>query len=119
MVDEWTIKMLFHQYHEDMRVLKREHRKQHIDFITLYNKQEELDKLYTQATRLIFSKKEFSFGELMTVENFIKEQECGGFIAYDGTGYYVDFDGNELGHVNWYDFHDYPEGTVFVAWYNK
>lgn len=45
--DEWTIKMLFHQYHEDMRVLKREHSKQHIDFMTLYNKQEELDKLYT------------------------------------------------------------------------
>lgn len=119
MVDEWTIKMLFHQYHEDMRALKREHRKQHIDFITLYDKQEELDKLYTQATRLIFSKKEFSFGELMTVENFIKEQECGGFISYDGTGYYVDFDGNELGYVNWYDYHKYPEGTVFVAWYNK
>lgn len=55
----------------------------------------------------------------MTVENFIKEQECGGFIAYDGTGYYIDFDGNELGHINWYNFYDYPEGTVFVAWYNK
>lgn len=107
--------MLFHQYHEDMRVLKQ----QHIDFITLYNKQEELDKFYTQATKLIFSKEEFSFGELMTVENFVKEQESGGFISYDGTGYYIDFDGNKLGQVHWHNFYNYPEGTVFVAWYNK
>ena len=55
----------------------------------------------------------------MTVENFIKEQECGCFISYDGTGDYVDFDGNELGPVNWNNYHNYPKGTVFVAWYNK
>lgn len=111
--------MLFQHYHNDMRVLKQEHRKQHIDFRTFYKKQEELDKIYIQAARLIFTKEQLSFGELMTVENFIKDQKCGGLIPSDGIGYYIDFDGNELGYVNWHNFHAYPEGTVFVAWYNK
>ena len=115
MVDDWTIKTLLHQYHTDRYNI----RQTNLDLPEIWEKEEELNKLYTQATRLIFSKKEFSFGELMTVENFIKEQECGCFISYDGTGDYVDFDGNELGPVNWNNYHNYPKGTVFVAWYNK
>lgn len=119
LIDEWAIEMLFHRYHDDMQALKQEQQKQQIDFITFYKRQEELDKLYTQAMTLVFTKKELSFGELMTVENFIKEQQRGSLIPYDGTGYYIDFNGNELGYVNWNNFYKYPAEAVFVAWYNK
>lgn len=116
---KWTLKYLFRNYYEERRALKTENRKGHIDFSTMYDLQEKLEEKYVQMTRLVFSNKRLSFGELMTIETFIKYQEDGSFVSYDGSGYYLDWDGNELGSVNWRDCNQYPDNTVFVAWYNK
>lgn len=35
-------------------------------------------------------KKLFPIGEVMTINEFINCVECGGFIPYDGYGYYFD-----------------------------
>jgi hypothetical protein len=117
--DQWTLRYLFQNYHEERRGLKAENRKGHIDFATMYNQQEKLEDKYIQMTRLAFTKDILSFGTLMTIETFIKYQKSKSFISYDGSGDYLDWDGNELGSINWSDYNKYPEGTVFVAWYNK
>ena len=117
--DQWTLRCLFRDYHEERRALKTENRKGHIDFATMYDQQEELEDKYIQMTRLAFSKYNLSFGTLMTIETFIKYQEDGSFISYDGLGYYLDWEGNKLGSINWSNYNKYPRGTRFVAWYNK
>ena len=118
-VDEWTLKYLFRDYHEERRKLKEEHRKNHIDFMTLYEKQEELEKKYSQMVRLAFSKDALSFSYLTTAERFTAQVKDGSFVSYDGTGRYLDWDGNELDYINWRNPDKWPENTVFVAWYNK
>lgn len=85
----------------------------------MYDLQEKLEDKYIQMTRLVFTKSILSFGELMTIETFIQCQKNGSFISYDGLGYYLDWEGNKLGDINWNNYDKYPEGTVFVAWYNK
>lgn len=117
--DQWTLRCLFRDYHVERRTLKEENRKGHIDLVTLYDQQEKLEDKYIQMTRLAFSKDKFSFGTLMTIKTFLKYQEDASFVMYDGSGNYLDWEGNELGSINWSDYNKYPEGTVFVAWYNK
>ena len=117
--DQWTLRYLFQDYHDERRALKTENRKGHIDFLTMCDQQEKLEDKYIQMTRLAFTKSILSFGELMTIETFIKHQKNKCLISYDGSGSYLDWDGNELGSINWSDYNKYPEGTVFVAWYNK
>lgn len=116
---QWTLRYLFQNYHKERRALKAENRKGHIDFATMYDQQVKLEDKYVQMTRLAFTKSILSFGDLMTIETFIKHQKSKGLISYDGSGNYLDWDGNELGSINWSDYNKYPEGTVFVAWYNK
>ena len=118
-VDEWTLKYLFQGYYEDWRKLKTEHRKNHINFSTFYDKKEELGKKYAQMTRLAFSIDRLAFSYLTTAENFTAQIKDGSFVSYDGTGYYLDWDGNELGHINWRNPDKWPDKAVFVAWYNK
>lgn len=117
--DEWTLRYLFRGYHEERRALKTENRKGHIDFPTMYEQQEKLEDKYIQMTRLACTKSILSFCDLMTVETFIKYQKSKCFISYDGSGNYLDWEGNELGSINWSNYDQYPEGTCFVAWYNK
>lgn len=117
--DQWTLRHLFQDYHEERRALKTENRKGHIDFATMYDRQEKLEDKYIQMTRLAFTKSILSFGDLMTIETFIKHQKSKSLIPYDGSGDYLDWEGNELGSINWSNYDKYPEGTVFVAWYNK
>ena len=117
--DQWTLRHLFQNYHDERRALKTENRKGHIDFATMYNQQIKLEDKYIQMTRLAFTKSILSFGELMTIETFIKYQKSKSIISYDGSDDYLDWEGNELGSINWKNYDKYPEGTVFVAWYNK
>lgn len=117
--DQWTLRYLFQYYYEERRALKEENRKGRIDFATMDNRQEELENKYIQMTRLAFTKSILSFCDLMTIETFIEYQESKCLISYDGSGYYLDWEGNELGSINWSNYNKYPEGTVFVAWYNK
>ena len=118
-VDEWTIKSLFQEYHAELTKLETEHRKNHIDFSTFYDKEEELGEKYAQMTRLAFSIDRLAFSYLTTAENFVRQVKTGYFNSYDGVGYYLDWDGNELGYINWSDPDKWPENTVFFAWYNK
>lgn len=117
--DQWTLKYLFRNYYDERRALKTENHKDHINFSTIYDLQEKLEDKYIQMIRLVFTKDNLSFGELMTIETFIECQKNGSFISYDGLGYYLDWEGNKLGNINWNNYDKYPEGTVFVAWYNK
>lgn len=87
--------------------------------MTMYDLQKQLEDKYIQMARLAFSKPALSFGEILTIEIFVQYQKDGSFISYDGSGYYLDWEGNELGGINWSDYNKYPEGTVFVVWYNK
>ena len=117
--DKWILKHLFRDYHDERRALKTENRKGHIDFSTMYDLQEKLEEKYIQMTRLAFTKSNLSFGELMTIETFIKCQKNGSFISYDGSGYYLNWEGDELGGINWGNYNEYPRDTHFVIWYNK
>lgn len=75
---------------------------------------------YAQAMKLLFSKPELSFCTLMPIEEFVEIVEDGGINQYDGTGDYLDFDGNDLNEpINWNYPSDYPDKAEFVAWYNK
>lgn len=74
--------------------------------------------IYTQMMQLLFSKQP-SCGDLMTVERFALECDCGGFTNYDGFGYYLDWDGNEIGTVDCDNANSWPEKAEFVDWYNK
>ena len=74
--------------------------------------------IYTQMMQLLFEKQPVC-GDLMTVERFASICECGGFNNYDGFGYYLDWDGKELGPVNCSNPLKCSEKAVFVDWYNK
>jgi hypothetical protein len=85
-----------------------------------YTKHHKYLDIYTQAMKLLFSKPELSFCDLMPVEQFAEAVENGGFTSYDGVGDYLDFEGNDLEvPINWNYPFDYPDKAVFVAWYNK
>lgn len=77
------------------------------------------DILNAQIMKLKSTKEQFSYGDLMLVETFNTCVKGGSFTPYDGIGCYIDFDGNELGDINWNFIENYPKETVFVAWYNK
>jgi hypothetical protein len=87
------------------------------DYYTKYHKY--LD-IYTQAMKLLFSRPLLSFCTLFPVEQFAEAVENGDFVSSDGTGDYLDFEGNDLEvPINWNYPFDYPDKAVFVAWYNK
>jgi hypothetical protein len=90
-----------------------------IDFKEYDNIREKNIKLAIQAMKLIFTKEDYSYCDLMPIERFVNFAMSGYFIPYDGVGYYVTFDGAELGSINWDNPEDYPKEAVFVAWYNK
>ena len=55
-------------------------------------------------------------GFIMPAEMFIDEALMGYYTPYDGHGYWLDKDGNQLSLI---DFVICPEDAVFAAWYNK
>ena len=99
--------------------LKDKERAGDINYFELETSLEHLYEIYSQALKLVFSKKTLSFCYLTLVDSFNEAVEEGGFNAYDGQGDYIDFEGNVLGDINWQDIWNYPKDTVFVAWYNK
>lgn len=119
MPDKDTLKYFLSNVHEELAEIERQNAKGEIIFSDCYEKQSELLDLFAQGLKLIFTNEHLSYGDLMLVEMFNTCARSGGFIPYDGSGYYIDFNGNELGSINWYNIEDYPEEAVFVAWYNK
>ena len=99
--DDWAIKNILNCY----AATKKENEKkyydtQEIDIIEFDKNKEEYEKLYIQAMRLVFTNDNYTYGDLYLFDVFIDAVINGYFIPYDGTGYYVDFDGNKLGYIN-------------------
>ena len=117
-LDEWTIGNLFEAFHNELRHLKTQNRKGHIDFAEFYDHKEELKKEYVQAINLLYTNKRLSFSDLMTIPTFCDIVDGGGINGYDGSGYWIDWDGNKIAPITWREENP-PEGAVFVAWYNK
>ena len=84
------------------------------------DERETLDELYAQALRIQCSE---DCGCVMVLDDFIKSVADGSFIGYDGTGYFLDFDGNRHGCVRCdVEFLDEKRETgdyPFVLWFNK
>lgn len=63
---------------------------------------------------------EISYGEIYTLEEFFQEVKIGGFIPYDGFGFFHDGE-NETSRSVWssdlslLELKHYP----YVCWYNK
>ena len=115
--DEWTIKHLYQYYAHRSFVTDNYYETGIFSYKQFCEVRETVDKEYIQAMRLIFSKRNLSFGMVLPVAEFAEEWNDGSFNECDGIGYFLDWDGNELGPIN--NFQDVPEGTRFVAWYNK
>lgn len=113
------IKNILYSYHESIENTKKSLNNQKIDASEFNKKVVEYETLYAQAIKLLFTKEELSYADIFLKEEFFLCATNGGIISYDGDGCYVDFDGNELGDINWNNLNDYPEATVYVAWYNK
>lgn len=76
-------------------------------------------KLYEQAFKVLATAEACKYGELFIVDEFRTDQKYGLFTPYDGSGVYLDWDGNKLDGVNWSKPYSAPDRAVFVAWYNK
>ena len=115
--DFYTIATILKQFHNGMKGAERvaAEDKSYSEF----DAREKLHKLCEQMIYLAYTNEKYSFADLYIVEAFSEMQWHGLFNCCDGDGYYLDFDGNELDSINWYEPEDYPKDAVFVAWYNK
>lgn len=79
---------------------------------------EKLEELYAQAMRIQCASAN-AYGHIMVAKDFYACVNCGSFIDYDGSGVFLDWDGNECDPVrcdtDYLDKFSYP----FVAWFNK
>lgn len=61
------------------------------------------------------------YGEVFTLEDFLKCGDAGYLTDYDGFGYPIK-DGKQCSHVRIYPSerkYNIPEGTTHINWYNK
>ena len=119
MPDNWAIRSILENYATEYYQNKDNYIAGDIDFNKYDNIKEENIKLAIQAIKLIFTKRDYSYCTLMSIEHFIDSAMSGHLTSWDGTGCYVDFEGNELGYINWDNLEDYPKETAYIAWYNK
>ena len=111
-VDNFTLEIILYDYWQDKNKLAA-------DKDARYSDEERLDDLYTHAIQLVFAKERLHNTYLVRAETFKQEVMDGSFNNYDGIGYYLDWDGNEIGGVDCSNMRHIPENAVFVAWYNK
>lgn len=111
---DWSLRMILQSYHNQMNKIE-----EYEDFRSFSTAEDRCLDTYEQMIKLLFTAEALRCGEIFTIEDFIAQQINHGFIDYDGFGYYLDWEGNKLGDINWYCFTDCPQGTKFVAWYNK
>lgn len=114
-----SIMELLDKYALEINTLKDSYINEEIDISEYYEDKNNYEKLYAQAFKLLFTKEDISYGDIFLKDDFIRATQAGFFIPYDGEGYYADFNGNELGDINWDNPNDYPKATVYVVWYNK
>ena len=117
--DEDSIVGLLDKYASAVKTLKDSYANKKIDITKYYNDINKYRELYAQAFKLLFFKEDISYGDIFLIKDFVRSALAGYFIPYDGTGYYADFNGNEIGNINWDNPSDYPEEAVYVIWYNK
>ena len=118
--DEWTIKFLYRDYQYRMNMIEQEYRnKNYKDYSQYEDDKNYFENKYIQAMRLIFSVPHLNFCYLAVAEDFIDQVYQGSFTSYDGVGDWIDWEGNTLGHFSFSAGAKIPEGTEFVAWYNK
>ena len=118
--DKWTLYYLLNSYAAFYAKNEDAYRAGDINGSTCINNQEKYSDLYIKALYIAFEKKELENATIWLVEAFNERIEDGGFNSYDGSGCYLDKDGNEIpGYINWSNPDDYPEGAVYIAWWNK
>ena len=121
--DMWTIKSLYHDYWRRLNKIDKEYQnsaREVEDYIQYKEDVEYFEKRYIQAMRLVFIKNELSYGGYFAVaEDFIDCAIEGGFNQYDGVGYWVDWDGNEIAPLSFASTATRPENAEFIAWYNN
>ena len=89
------------------------------DWNTYYADKEYTRKVYIQAMMLVTSIERLSFAYFVPAEDFIQGAINGSFNEYDGNGFWIDWNGNEIDYFSWEDGAKMPDDAVFVAWYNK
>lgn len=110
------IENLLYNYRKKIEKLKTSYKNKEIDISKYYADKDVYELLFAQAIKLLFSQE---VGDIFLVEDFIAAEKSGGFIPYDGSGYFIDLFGKEVGYINWSNLDDYPDEAVFVSWYNK
>jgi hypothetical protein len=58
-------------------------------------------------------------GFVMPIDMFIDWTNYGSITPYDGSGYFLDENGQRIGPLTWSDKDEQVQDAVFVAWYNK
>lgn len=106
--DNWSIACIMDAYAEEKAKLEKDYGEE----------ADKLEAIYCAAMKILFKQ---GYGDVFTVDNFIAHVACGGFIDYDGIGYFANIEGEEKQQIScdekWLQAHrgDYP----FVIWYNK
>ena len=128
-VDTFTIGWLYDSYHRAMNKIEEDYKNGVYtkranglimnDWNTYYDDKHYTQSIYIQAMKLVNSIQIFSFAYFVPVAEFLQDAINGSFNEYDGHGYWVDWDGNEIGSVSWEDGAEMPDDAFFVAWYNK
>lgn len=77
---------------------------------------------YKQAAHAMLITAKIGFGDCYPIDTFIEEVKDGSFIDYDGSGFWVDSEGNEISPIRcnteWLK-NNQPENARFIMWYNK
>lgn len=87
-------------------------------------------KMYSPESKQIIQKyakmaeiqAQIKYGDVFTIEDFIEEVETGGFMSYDGTGYYWDTEKNEEAEKVSFDINKLKQDAQkyeYVIWYNR
>lgn len=75
-----------------------------------------------QAAHAALINAKIGFGDCFSIDTFIRNVETGDFIDDDGSGSWVDFEGNKIGPIScdaeWLK-QNKPENAKFIMWYNK
>lgn len=85
-----------------------------------YKKKEELAKRYAEMIKI---QTKVKYGDVMWIEDFIECVKSGGFIPYDGWGYYWDDEKQEETEFNTSfnvdELKKQAKKYKYVVWYNK
>ena len=128
-IDPFTIGWLYDSYHRAMDKIEKDYKNGEYtevingltitDWNTYYADKEYTQKVYIQAMILVTSIERLSFAYFVPVEEFIQDAMNGSFNEYDGNGFWIDWNGNEIDRFSWEDGATMPDNAIFVAWYNK